>query len=336
MTLRQLEYVVALADTLSFRRAAEKCLVSQPSLSSQLQELERMLGVQLFERDKRKVLVTRAGEEFVKRARVVLLQVDDLAGSTASFKDPVAGAMHLGVIPTIAPYMLPVALPLLRERYPELRVLLCEEQTDGLVGLAARGKLDVLLLAMEADLGDLERRPLFTDPLVVVLPSDHVLCRKARLKAADLQGQDLLLLSEGHCLRGQTEPICRSVGACELAEVRAMSLSTLVQMVAGGLGLTLLPIIALDSELRGRKGLAFRPFSDPQPNRTVGLAWRRSSSSHHEARFRLLGEVLKTVGEKLIGQGAATIASGARGRSSGTPPRSGGARAVRRDRRRGR
>jgi LysR family hydrogen peroxide-inducible transcriptional activator len=292
-TLRQLEYVVALCETLNFRKAAERCCVSQPSLSAQLQEIERVLGVRLFERDKRKVLLTAAGEAFAGAARRIIMDVDDLVQATANHRNPFAGTLRLGVIPTVAPYMLPAALPALRRQWPRLRLLLCEEQTHGLVERAARGDLDLLLLALEADLGPLESLALFTDPLVAVFSENHPLARSKRLRQADLAGQEVLVLGEGNCLRDQALSVCEAAGARGLPQVRAMSLPTVVQMARSGVGITLLPSLAITAELRGKKGLAWREFVEPRPARTVGLAWRKSSP--HKEAFVRLGNLLRQI-----------------------------------------
>lgn len=290
-TLRQLEYLVALADALNFRRAAEACYVTQPTLSNQIKELEKNLGVQLFERDKRRVLATPAGALVAERARGVLRAVDDLADQARAFSAPLSGPLRLGVIPTIAPYLLPSAMPRLRERFPKLQLFLWEDHTDRLLTRLAEGQLDLLLLAREAELGDVELLDLFTDPFLLAVPRNHALAKRKRVRQADLAGERLVLLQEGHCLRSQALTLCSARGAAESREFQASSLSTLIQTVAAGSGITLLPKLALGVEGHPDRALTFIPFTRPEPVRTISLAWRRSSP--REAEFRALGEELK-------------------------------------------
>ncbi|MCB9897986.1 MAG: LysR family transcriptional regulator [Planctomycetes bacterium] len=290
-TLRQLEYLVAVARTLNFREAAEACHVTQPALSAQIQQLEAGLGVTLLERDKRHVRVTAAGHDLVERARSILRDVDELLAAAHTHSRPLTGTLRVGVIPTVAPYLLPHVLPPLRQAHPELRVLLREEQTARLCETLRAGELDVLLLALEADLGDVETYALVHDPFVLAARHDHPLVARDDVVPDDLLDDVVLLLEEGHCLGEQTRAVCAQAGRAEEADVRATSLSTLVQMVAAGLGITLLPSLAIEVEVRAGLGLAVVPFRAPAPGRTIGLAWRRSSPRGEE--FALLGETLK-------------------------------------------
>jgi LysR family hydrogen peroxide-inducible transcriptional activator len=290
-SVRQLEYLVALADTLSFRRAAEACYVTQPALSAQIRALEEILGVRLFERDRRHVLATEAGREVVERARRVLVEIDALAEAARAFQGPLAGTLRLGVIPTVAPYVLPPVLPHVSERFPGLRVFLREEQTARLLDLLGRGELDLLLLALEAELGDVETLALFSDPFVLALPPGHRLARRKVVREEDLRDEPVLLLADGHCLRDQALPICRTGGARELGDFRASSLNTLVRMVSSGIGLTLLPSVAVPIEVRSADELAIRPLVRRAPARTIGFAWRRTSPRRPE--FELLAEVFR-------------------------------------------
>lgn len=275
-TLRQLQYVVAVADALSFSKAAEHCHVSQPSLSAQVAELEHTLGMRLFERDRRKVLVTVAGEQVIERARVLLREADDMVTTAKRWSDPLNGTLRLGVIPTLAPYLVPCIRPALRRAFPKLSLLWLEEKTSVLVSKLAAGELEGALLAMEADIGDLEREVIGYDPFVLVAPAGHRLTAiKRPAHRSELRGEDVLLLDDGHCFRDQALSVCSSVKAQEL-EFRATSLPTLAQMVADGAGVTLLPQIALATEVR-RARLAVRPFAEPSPGRTIGLVWRRRS-----------------------------------------------------------
>src|SRR5262245_3885329 len=284
-TLRQLEYLVAIADLGSFHRAARACGVSQPGLSAQIQQLEALLELQLLERDRRRVLLTPAGEALVRRARAVLAEARGLVETANALQRPLSGALRLGVIPTVAPYLLPRALPRVRRRHPELRLRLREAQTGDLVAALERGELDVLLLALEAPLGDLATRALFRDPFHVALPAGHRLAPRPRLRDLALAVEPVLLLEYGHCLRSQALAVCRDAGADEQSDFRATSLGTLIEMVCGGAGVTLLPELSLRSEAR-RAGLAVVPFAKPSPHRTIGLAWRPSSG--RAAEFALL------------------------------------------------
>lgn len=274
-TLRQLQYAVAVADTLSFRRAAETCGVSQPSLSSQLAELESALGVRLFERDRRRVLPTPAGAALVERARRILLETEDLADAARHSGDPLAGTMRIGVIPTISPYLLPAVAPALRSAFPRLATVWAEEKTDVLLARLRAGDLDAALLASKTG-PDIAQAVIAADPFVLVASPSHALGRSASpASAKDLRGAGVLLLDDGHCFRDQALAFCGTHRAAEL-DFRATSLSTLVQMVAGGAGVTLLPSLSIPTEAR-RANLRVRSFADPKPHRTIALAWRKGS-----------------------------------------------------------
>jgi LysR family hydrogen peroxide-inducible transcriptional activator len=297
-SLRQLECIVAVADHLNFSRAAESIHVTQPALSAQVQQLETMLRLTLFERDRRRVLVTPAGEELVARARRVLAEVGDLVERARILREPFTGTLRLGVIPTVAPYVLPLAFPALRRAFPGLRVLLREGQTSTLVAEALDGRLDLLLLALEADLGGLETRPLYRDPFVLIAPRGTLPAGRKTVRTEELAELDILLLEDGHCLRDQALSVCRSGGARELGDFRASSLNTLVRMVSSGQGATLLPAMAVDHEVHRADGLEVRPFAGRggqggrggTPARTIGLAWRPSSARAEE--LRAIGDVI--------------------------------------------
>jgi LysR family hydrogen peroxide-inducible transcriptional activator len=275
LSLRQLQYVVAVADTLGFRRAAERCAVSQPTLSAQVQHLEEVLGVKLFERDRRRVLVTSAGEEIVTRARRILVDTEDLLAVATRARDPFAGTFRVGVIPTIAPYFLPEVTQVLAKKYPQLRLVFREEKTEDTVRDLWAGTLDAGLVALEADLGALEHAEVMRDPFVVAMPRGHRLAKKKKIAQSDLDDQEVLLLEDGHCLRSQALALCSKAGAHEM-DLRATSLATLVQMVAGSHAVTLLPDLALSVENRGAQ-LEIRPFAAPIPFRTLALVWRPRS-----------------------------------------------------------
>jgi LysR family hydrogen peroxide-inducible transcriptional activator len=268
--------VVAVADTRSFRQAAALCAVSQPSLSAQVAQLERAVGVVVFERTKRRVLPTRAGEELLARARAVLREADDLTDATARLADPFAGTLRIGVIPTVSPYLLPEIAPVLRSRHTRLRILWTEDKTPALVARLHAGELDAALVALEAELGDVAHETIGRDPFVLAVPLGHPLgVRTGTASARDLAGSSVLLLDDGHCFRDQALAWCTRARAEEL-DYRATSLPTLTQMVADGAGVTLLPTLALATETR-RAALRIRPFGAPVPGRTIALVWRRGT-----------------------------------------------------------
>lgn len=277
VTLRQLQYAVAVAEDLSFRRAAERCGVSQPTLSVQVAEMERALDVQLFERSRRGVLVTRAGRVILERARTVLIATDDLVESARQSSGPLAGTLRLGVIPTLAPYLLPDLDPALRAAFPGLSLQWREDRTARLVADIREGKLDAALLAREAEIGDLETAEVGIDGFVVAASRTHPLggC-ESPVSVEALTGERVLLLEEGHCFGDQAADVCAQVGAGDVG-FRATSLSTLVQMVIGDDGATVLPRVALERE-NARGQLAIRPFAGTAPFRTIVFAWRRGSA----------------------------------------------------------
>ncbi len=293
ITLRQLEYLTALAELRSFHRAAAACHVSQPALSTQIKHLEDQLGLKLLERNQRTVLVTPAGEEIVRRAHQVLNGANDLIEAAQALTIPMSGTLRLGVIPTIAPYLLPKALPQVRELYPHLRLLLYEEKTDVLVRLLNEGKLDLALLALGVELGDLESVGLFDDRFLLALPESHPLAKRQYVQQSDLFDEEVLLLEDGHCLRDHVWPVCESGGAHELGDFRASSLSTLTQMVSSRVGITLLPEMSIDVEIGRSEHLELRRFKKPEPSRVIGLAWRRSAP--RKADFMLIGETFASL-----------------------------------------
>jgi LysR family hydrogen peroxide-inducible transcriptional activator len=288
-TLRQLQYAVAVADELSFGKAAERCHVSQPSLSAQIAQVESALGVQLFERANRKVLVTQTGRSVLERARRLLVDADDLMEASRRASDPLHGTIRLGVIPTIAPYLLPSAAPALRGQFPRLTLVWREDKTDILIEALQAGSLDAAIVALEADIGDVEHATISEDRFVLALRHDHALARKAApVEASELRGEQVLLLDEGHCFREQALEVCSTTRARE-GEFRATSLTTLVQMVAGGAGVTFLPALAVATEA-SRAGLSVRPLASPKAHRTIALVWRKRAP--HGPTLRELARVL--------------------------------------------
>jgi LysR family transcriptional regulator, hydrogen peroxide-inducible genes activator len=292
-TLQQLQYLVALEQHRHFGRAAEACNVSQPGLSSQIRELERRLGAPLFERASRQVFLTGAGAEAVERARIILRDVDDLVAGCRSARGLLTGRLRLGVIPTIAPYLLTRILPVLRDEFPGLSVHLREERTDALVSSLHGGRIDLVLLALPLEDSRLTTAELGEDPFLLALASDSPLAGTDPVDPDFLLGQPVLLLEDGHCLRGQALAICQLAGAATADDVRATSLPTLVQMVAGGVGITLLPRMAANVEAGAGSGIVTRRFREPVPSRVIGLAWR--TSSPHDASYRHLAEVIAPI-----------------------------------------
>jgi LysR family transcriptional regulator, hydrogen peroxide-inducible genes activator len=274
LSIRQLQYVVAVADTLGFHRAAERCGISQPTLSSQIQKLEDVLGVRLFERDRRRVILIAAGEPIVAHARTVLVALEDLLRAARETTEPLAGTLRLGVIPTIAPYLLPWVTPAIAKRWPKLRLALVEEKTDALLAALRTGTLDAALLAVVEGMDDLQAEVVLEDPFVAALPSGHALAKKKQITVTELEREPVLLLEDGHCLREQALALCRRPESAK-TDLRATSLATLVQMVSAGAGVTLLPSIAVDVENR-RGQLAIRSLRAPA-GRTICLAWRKTT-----------------------------------------------------------
>ena len=290
-SIRQLEYFVAVAKHLNFREAAESCHVTQPALSTQLQQLEALLGVQLFERDTRRVVATAAGAVLAEQASKILADTDTLLDMARSEGEPLTGRLRLGAIPTVAPYLLPAVVQITRKAHPGLVLLLTEDQTDRIVARLNGGDLDVLLLALDVELHGAEEMQLFSDPFVLACPKGHRLADKEILAESDLENETVLLLDEGHCLRSHALPICKSSGMTEYADFRATSLGTLLQMVGAGLGVTLIPEMAIELETLRNQNVVFRPFDEGGPSRRIGLAWRKASARKDE--FKALGETIR-------------------------------------------
>lgn len=283
-TVAQLRAFAAVAEHLHFREAAAAVGTSQPALSGAVSALEEALGAQLVERTTRKVIITPLGERVARHARRVLTSLRALTEEVEAARSPFTGRLNLGVIPTVAPYLLPALLRLVRDAYPELDLRVHEERTADLLDGLGSGRLDVLLLALPAGGGTGVREiPLFDEDFLLIAPSGHALADRGDVPREALRDLDLLLLEEGHCLRDQTMDLCRDVGAASAGgTTRVAGLSTLVQLVAGGLGVTLLPATALEVEA-GRSGrLAVARFADPAPGRRIGLAVRAGSARTDE------------------------------------------------------
>jgi LysR family hydrogen peroxide-inducible transcriptional activator len=286
--LRQLRYLVSLARHRHFGRAADDCAVTQPALSMQIREFERELGVDLIERRPGDIALTEAGLEIAARAENILASVRDLT-DFARHRDVLTGSLKLGVIPTLAPYLLPRALPLLQARYPALALEIRESQTATLIEELQGGRLDAVMLALPAEGGEFEIMPLFDDPFLLAVPATDTL--REPLNVGDVDQSRLILLEEGHCLRDQALAFCGTRRDLP-ARLGATSLATVMQMVASGYGITLVPQIAAAVELRGERVRALR-FAAPAPGRTIGLAWRKTSP--RTADFEALGVLVKSL-----------------------------------------
>jgi LysR family transcriptional regulator, hydrogen peroxide-inducible genes activator len=289
MNLRDLKYLIALADHRHFSKAAQACFVSQPTLSTQIKKLEQLLDVQLVERNPRQVLLTAVGEAIAARARVVLGEVDAIRDLARLSREPDAGTLTLGVFPTLGPYWLAHVVPRLVERFPKLKLLLVEEKTETLVDRLANGKIDVAVLAQPVSHDHFEHAALFDESFVLAVPKAHPLAQKRHVNVTDLAHQPLLLLADGHCLRDQALAVCALAGTREanIADAvtgsagqnfRATSLETLRQMVAAGVGVTLLPALATLPPVAPNPALALVTFTAPQPMRSIALFWRSGSA----------------------------------------------------------
>ncbi len=292
MNLRDLQYLTTVAEHLHFGHAAEICHVSQPTLSMQLKKLEEYLGVQLFERTNKHVMLTPIGKSIVERAARVLEEAAAIRQLARGAKDPLSGDVRLGVFPTLAPYLLPSLVPKVKEHLPDVNLLLTEEKTPAIIQLLHEGKLDCALLALPVEGDGLATAPLFTEPFLLAVPKSHKLAKRKSVKPSDLAPYALLLLEEGHCLREQALEVCSMIGIGEANNFRATSLETLRHMVAGGSAITLMPKLAIqeaDAMVR------YIPFESPAPSRTIGLVWR-----HTSARAPLFAALVKLLKQKKL------------------------------------
>ncbi|MCJ7452856.1 MAG: LysR substrate-binding domain-containing protein [Steroidobacteraceae bacterium] len=295
MNLRDLRYLVALADEGHFGRAAVRCHVSQPTLSAQVRKLEEYLGVPLVERQPRRITLTEAGTRVVERARRVLLEADAIVELARSDRDPLSGSLKVALIPTVGPYLLPHVARRLRRDLPRLKLMLYEYQTEPLLEKLRAGEIDVGILALPVPQDGLEAGVLYEEPFTVAVPTGHPLAARDRLKLEDLRGETLLLLEDGHCLRDQALEVCSRVRVHEDQDYRATSLETLRQMVAAGHGVTLLPQLAAGSHGSTARGLKIKSFAKPAPARTIGAVWRKSTTRGEaiEALAGVVREVMK-------------------------------------------
>jgi LysR family hydrogen peroxide-inducible transcriptional activator len=277
LKLKDLRYLVALADQRHFGRAAARCFVSQPTLSAQLKKLELALGVQLIERAPNAVSLTAVGEEIVARARRILEASDEVVQLARTHQDPLGGRLRLALLPTIGPYILPRLAPLICKALPRLQLRLYEYQTAPMLQKLHAGELDVGVLALPVALEGLECRELYREDFLLAVPERHPLAARERVRVADLKDETLLLLEEGHCLRDQALEVCSRVGVRDSQDFRATSLETLRQMVAAGAGVTLLPELASRGAYRSGQGVVSRPFVRPAPARRIGAVWRKTT-----------------------------------------------------------
>lgn len=288
ITLRQLRYLSALARHRHFGRAAEDCAVTQPALSMQVRELEREIGAELVERRPGDIALTDVGLEVAERAEQILTASQDLV-DFARHREVLSGPLRLGIIPTLAPYILPRVLPKLQAAYPQLRLEVRETQTKSLLYELARGALDAVMLALPAEDADVETLPLFTDAFLLAVPAGEAANVRTRVNIEDVDQRRLILLEEGHCLRDQALAFCAAPRRDAPASLGATSLATVMQMVANGYGMTLLPQVAVDAEGRDDRVRLLR-FRDPEPGRQIGLVWRRTSPRRKD--FEALGKLV--------------------------------------------
>ncbi len=307
MNLRDLQYLVAVADERHFGRAAEQCFVSQPTLSMQLKKLERELGVELVERNRGHILLTATGERVVEHARSVLREADHIRTIARQANDPEAGTITIGLFPTLAPYLLPHVIPGLHARFPKLELLLVEEKTEIVLDRLRTGELDVAILAQPVHDERLHVEELFSEEFVLAVPSDHTLARSTSpVPTSILAGEDVLLLEEGHCLRDQALAVCHLSGASERGGFRATSLETLRQMVAAGVGVTLLPELAVHAPVPESPAVSLVRFDQPAPRRHVAMFWRETSG--HRDLLPLVAEQIRSAAADLVGlEGRAVV-----------------------------
>ncbi len=290
-TIRQLRHFLALAEHCHFGHAAEACLVTQPSLSASIKELENILGAALFERNKRSVMPTPLGRQLVDMARQVVARLDDLTDTAKGAGKPLTGDLRMGVIPTIGPFLLPRVLPGLRDAYPDLALYLREDQTASLLVQLADGSLDLILIALPYDMDRVETFAFADDPFLAVFPRGHDLAAFETMTPARLSGDTLLVLERGNCLTDQTLALGRPGEKKHTGQFQATSLHTMVQMVDNGLGVTVLPKMAVDGGILRGLRLEVRPFSSPRASRHIALAWRKTTRRGEE--FRILGNFLR-------------------------------------------
>jgi LysR family transcriptional regulator, hydrogen peroxide-inducible genes activator len=308
-SLQQLRFLCALAEQCHFGRAAESCAVTQSTLSGGIKELEARLGVTLFERSHRHVMLTPLGKEIATRAQRLLVDAEELVGLARNAQEPLSGPLRFGIIPTVGPYVLPSLLPQLGAALPKLKLYVREAPTPVLLDKLAAGELDILLVAIPYGLGDVEAMEIVEDPIVVAMPRNYPLAHHEVVERDDLAREQLLLIEDGHCLRSHSLQACRIVDPVRNEVFQATSLRTLVQMVDAELGITLVPQIAVESELASSPNVVIRQLSPDKPFRTLVLAWRPTSS--RSAEFRMLGNLIREclAGSKRADQNSKALAA---------------------------
>lgn len=276
MNIRDLKYLVALAEYGHFGKAAETCFVSQPALSMQIKKLEEDLGVSLLERTNKSVVLTDVGELIAAQAQQILLQIDEIYETAKNSQNPYQGELKIGVFPTLAPYLLPIIIPKITKKYPKISFYLLEEQTANLIDKLKQGHLHAALLATPVNDLNLKSATLFKEEFLLAVANSHPLSNRKTLKPQDLTDKNLLLLDEGHCLRSQALSFCEQIRASEMPNFRATSLETLRHMIATGIGMTLMPKLACTPHSQ----ISYIPFSGSKPSRTINLFWRKSGTKH--------------------------------------------------------
>jgi len=294
MNLRELQYLVAVDEERHFNKAAERCFVSQPTLSGQLKKLEQELGVLLVERTSRQVAMTEVGRIIADKARGILAEVKGIREVAETFHDPMAGELHVGLIPTVAPYLLPLIMPALKKAYPKLKIWLHEYQTSVLLEKLHRAEMDLLILALPVDTDEFAELDLYLEPFQLAVPQTHSgEFTQPMIQLGELQHREMLLLEEGHCLRGQALDVCFMAGATENVGFRASSLETLRHMVGEDMGMTLIPELAVPAKATKSDPIRYIPFADPKPNRRIGMLYRKGS--YREQAYRAIQGLIKQV-----------------------------------------
>ena len=273
MNIRDLKYLVAVSEELNFGKAAKKSFVSQPTLSMQLKKLEEELGVAVFERTNKSVMLTEVGKDIADVAKKILSEVDDIKEIAKNSADPFAGNLRLGIFPTLGPYFLPLIVPKIKKSLPKLQLLLIEKKTPEIIKDLESGEIDAALLALPVESPLLSHFEIFSEPFYLAVEKNHPMAKLEKVTAKDLDGQPLLLLEDGHCLRSQALEVCSMMGSSEMEDFRATSLETLRHMVASGVGMTLIPKLAVEKG----DGIKYIPFSKNPPARRIGLFFRKSS-----------------------------------------------------------
>ena len=280
MNIRDLNYILAVAETGNFSKAAEICYVSQPTLSGQIKKLEQELGVAIFERTNRKVEITAVGEEILSHARQIISEAENIKNLAQNYQDPLAGPLKIGAIPTVSPYVMPLVLEPIKEKYPQMRLVLSEERTEQLISRLKHHEIDAALLATETLEQEFESTELFKEPFWVAYPADHRFYEMESVSTEELLKESLLLLAKGHCLADQARSICHMAGNndphSEMADLRASSLETLIQLVGAGYGVTLLPALAMSGSWTSGSGVIAQPLDDPNAYRHISLVYRKS------------------------------------------------------------